>query len=74
MSSEGNRTSNSESSSPKADQDFFRLTQVYLRLYHLSRSPLGKLLRIINGIYTLATLRPHRTTAYISLIKEADAL
>ena len=73
MSSEGNRTSNSESSSPKADQDFFRLTQVYLRLYHLSRSPLGKLLRIINGIYTLATLRPHRTTAYISLIKEADA-
>jgi GT2 family glycosyltransferase/ubiquinone/menaquinone biosynthesis C-methylase UbiE len=57
----------------KADYLFFRLTQVFLGLYHLSRSPLGKLMYLLNGFYTLVTLRPHRTTTYISLVQEANS-
>ena len=73
MSVEDNNISNHEETTKKAEYLFFHLTQVYLALYHLNRSPLGKLLRVFNSIYTLATLRPHRTTAYVSLINEANA-
>ena len=72
MSAEDNNSSTAEDSTKKAEYLFFRLTQVYLRLYHLNRSPLGKLLHILNRIYTLVTLRPHRTTAYMSLVREAN--
>jgi hypothetical protein len=72
MSIEGHINSSDQESARKADYLFLRLTQVYLSLYQLNRSPLGKLLRLLNSIYILVTLRPHRTTAYISLVKEAN--
>ena len=72
MSIENHENSKDQESAKKADYLFLRLTQVYLSLYQLNRSPLGKLLRLLNRIYTLLTLRPHRTTAYISLVKEAN--
>jgi GT2 family glycosyltransferase len=56
----------------KADYLFHRLTNTYVNLYRLNKSPLGRVLRVINFLYRLITLRPHRTTLYSSLVNEAE--
>jgi len=60
------------STSDKAEQLNLQLTQTYLNIYHLNRSGLGKTLQVVNYIYKLVTLRPHRTTSYTTLVNQAN--
>ena len=56
----------------KSEYLYRQLSDIYLGIYHLNRSPLGKLLKAVNAAYILVTLRPKRKTIYNHLLDQAN--